>query len=79
MKISEEIKKDLVLLGLHIKNLREERNLSINELAKKAGLRAQYLKKIEQGTAYGVLLDKHLVKIAFALDIKMGELFSFKN
>ena len=79
MKISEELKKVLILLGLHIKNLREERNLSINELAKKAGLRAQYLKKIEQGTAYGMLLDKHLAKIADALRIKMSVIFDFKK
>lgn len=79
MKISEETKKDLVLLGLRIKNLREERNFSINELAKKAGLRAQYLKKIEQGAAYGVLLNKHLAKIVYALDIKMSVLFSFEK
>ena len=67
-----------MLLGLHIRKLREERKLTIKELAEKTGLRLQYLQKIEKGTAYGVLIDKHLVQIAKVFEIKLSELFGFK-
>ena len=76
--INEIIKQDFILLGLHIKNLREERNLTIKDIALKTGIRAQYLKKIENGTAYGVRIEKHLYKIAEALSIKFVEIFKFR-
>ena len=79
MEITEEFKKDLILLGTHIEKLRKERKITIKEIAQRTGLRTQYIRKIEQGTAYGVLLDKHLAKISTALEIKMSVLFDFKN
>ncbi|MBE7702878.1 MAG: helix-turn-helix domain-containing protein [Cyanobacteria bacterium SIG28] len=79
MKINEYFKQKLILLGLRIKQLREERNLTIKDVALKTGIRIQYLQKIEKGLAYGVLIDKHLLKIANALSVKLGELFDFQE
>ena len=64
-------------MGTHIKNLREERGLTIEDISIKTGIRKEYLRKIEQGKAYGVLIDKHLLKIARVLHVTMYEFFSF--
>ena len=77
MNIKESVKQDFILLGKHIKKLRESEGLSIKELSIKTGISSQYLRKIENGLAYRVLIDKHLFKIAIALNVKMQELFSF--
>ena len=78
MNIDEKLKQDFILLGKHIKKLREERNLTIEELSEKTGLRAQYLQKIEAGLAYGVMIEKHLVPLAKVFKVKFHELFDFK-
>jgi len=78
MKINEELKQDFILLGKHIKNLREEKRLTIKDVSLKTRIRVQYLQKIENGIAYGVLIDKHLLKIAIALQVKMSELLNYK-
>lgn len=75
---NEKLKQDFILLGLHIKKLREERNLTIKDVALKTGIRVQYLRKIENGTAYGVKIEKHLHKISKALSINFVEIFKFK-
>ena len=76
--INEKIKQDLILLGLNIKKLREARNLTLKDVSLKTGIRVQYLKKIENGTAYGVKIEKHLYKISKALSINFAEMFNFK-
>ena len=78
MKIDENLKQDFILLGLHIKDLREKRNITIKELSKNTNIKPEYLKKIEKGMAYGVLIDKHLIKIATVFQIKLSEMFDFK-
>ena len=78
MNINEELKQDFILLGKHIKNLREERSLTLKDVSLKTGIRVQYLDKIEKGIAYGVLIDKHLLKIAIILQVKMSELLNYK-
>lgn len=75
MNISEKIKAAFKQLGKHIQMLREERNISIKELSERTGIRKEYLKKIENGIAYGVILDKHLLKIAKELKVRLSELF----
>jgi len=64
-------------LGKNVKKFREEKGMTINELAEKTGLRKEYLKKIEEGKAYGVLLEKHLLKIAKGLNVKLSVLLNF--
>ena len=78
MKIDEELKQDFILLGKHVKNLREEKRLTLKDVSVKTGIRVQYLDKIEKGIAYGVLIDKHLLKIAIVLQVKMSELLNYK-
>lgn len=78
MKIDEELKQDFILLGKRIKNLREEKKFTIKDVSLKTGIRIQYLQKIEKGIAYGVLIDKHLLKIAIVLQVKMSELLNYK-
>lgn len=78
MKIDEELKQDFILLGKRIRKLREEKSLTIKDVSLKTGIRIQYLQKIEKGIAYGVLIDKHLLKIAIVLQVKMSELLNYK-
>lgn len=49
--------------------------MTVLELSKRTGIRKEYLKKIEEGTAYGVSLSRHIVKIANALEINIYEIF----
>lgn len=78
MKINEEYKKIFKQFGKHILKLREDRNITINELSDKTGIRKEYLKKIEQGTAYGLMFERHLVKIAKGLKINFQTLLDFE-
>ena len=73
--MKEEIKSKFIQLGQNIKTMREEKKITIQEISEKTGIRVEYLKKIENGTAYGILIDKHLSKIANALRVKLSELF----
>ncbi|MBQ2870753.1 helix-turn-helix transcriptional regulator [bacterium] len=67
------------LLGLNVKKIREEKGMSLNELALKSGIRKEYLKKIEKGKAYGAGIEKHLVPIVRALDTTLYNLFDFNK
>ena len=75
MKYKESFKKECILIGKNIKRFREARKMTIKELSINTGIRVLYLKKIEAGIAYGMYLDKHLIKIANALTVKISELF----
>ncbi len=79
MHRSEYVKRCCILIGQHIKNLREERNMTLKEMSQKTGIRVEYLKRIEAGTAYRVKVMEHLYEIAKALKITMVELFSFES
>ena len=74
MEYNESFIKTCEKLGKRIQNLREEKQITIKEMSEQTGIRKEYLKKIEQGKAYGVALDKHLIKIANVLQIKMSVL-----
>ena len=78
MNIDEKVKETLKKLGMHIKELREEQEISTTELAQKTGIRKEYLEKIEDGRAYGVRMEKHLLKISKGLGIKFYQLFDFE-
>ncbi|MBQ2644939.1 helix-turn-helix transcriptional regulator [bacterium] len=78
MYISEKIKKEFIKFGQHLEELRKERNISIKELSARTGIRKEYLKKIENGNAYGVKLETHIVKIAKAMNITLYKLFDFE-
>ena len=77
MKYDENFLDACFKLGKRIKEQREKRQITIKELSEKTGIRAEYLKKIENGKAYGVMIDKHILIIAIALKVKIHELFEF--
>lgn len=61
-------------IGKNLKHLRTEKQLSSQDLAKKAVISAAYMSKLEAGEA-NITLDAFL-RVALALDIEPGELFS---
>ncbi len=65
-------------LGKKIQQIRNEKNISLSELAEKTLINKSYLAKIEQGTAKRVHLE-HAGAIAAAFGIDVIELFKFKN
>lgn len=56
------------LLKKKIRQKREEKGLTLNELSLKTGIRKIYLQKIEEGSAYGFTITKFF-RIADALEI----------
>ena len=77
MKYDEKFITTCIKLGQNIRNKRENRQTTIKELSKITGIRKEYLNKIELGTAYGVMMEKHLLKISVALNVKLSDLFNF--
>jgi transcriptional regulator with XRE-family HTH domain len=63
-----------VEFGVRIRQLREERGLSLQDLAKRANLSRPFLYQIEAGTAAPSL--KSITRISEALDTSMATLFS---
>lgn len=78
MKYNEKFIITCIKLGQNIKNKRENKQISIRQLSEISGIRGEYLKKIESGTAYGVMMEKHLLKISRALNLKLADLFDFE-
>lgn len=72
-----EFEKEYKLLGLNIKRLREEKCLSQEKLAEKAGISLDYLGKIEVSINKPGL--KTIFKLANALEISLSELFYFEK
>ena len=62
-------------LGRQIQKLRQERNLTQEELAHKAGLDRAYVAGMEVGLRNPAL--RNIVKIARALGVRLRELFDF--
>ena len=60
------------IFGKNIREFREERNMTIEELSIITGIRAQYLKRIELGTAKR-LHASHIFIFAEAFKIKPHE------
>lgn len=77
--IKRERKKDIpefcIQLGKHIRTLRKERDLSIEEIAFKAEIDAQNLRKYELGKQE--MKISMLKRIANAFDISTSQLLSF--
>ena len=57
------------ILGKNIKEQREKRKITLNELSNKTSISIKYLKKIELGTAAGIRIS-HILSIAFAMNIE---------
>jgi len=65
-----------IIFGLKLKQLRQEKNLSLSELAKKSSLSVSYLNEIESGKKYPKA-DK-IAELADALDVTYDKLISIK-
>jgi len=68
--IPYEIKK----LGIYLKQLRKESELSIREVAKKSELAPSYLFKIEKGDTFSTLSIHTLLKLSKFYNIPIGAL-----
>lgn len=67
----EELRKDM---GQRIRNLRKSAGLTQEELGEKSDLSYKYIGELERGRV-NVSLDS-LLRIADAIDVKIGDLFS---
>lgn len=65
-----------LILGLKIKQLRLEKNLSLNELAEKSSLSISYLNEIEKGKKYPKA--EKIVQLSEALGVSYDNLVSLK-
>lgn len=65
-----------ILLGKRIKEIREKRGFTQQELAEKVGIDQRNLSKIECGVTFP---SKNLCEIACALEIEISELFNFEH
>ncbi len=74
MKFSNEYIK--LILGLKLKQLRQEKGLSLSELAKKSGLSVSYLNEIESGKKYPKA--EKISALSQALGITYDKLVSLK-
>ena len=63
----------LVALGQQIRKVRQERGVSQEDFAAKAGLGRSYYGGVERGERNIAALN--LMRIAFALEVEAGELF----
>lgn len=73
MDISEET--FILNLGIHIRQLREKRGLSQQDLADDCGIPRNQIGRIERGKINTGI--KTLIRIANALDIELTELLGF--
>lgn len=71
------VNQDLVAFGLHLKQLRQEKGLSQEQLGLIAELDRTYISGIERGVRNVSLAN--IFKIAKALDVELAELFSPKR
>lgn len=65
--------RELLKLGQKIKRLRQDQNLTQEELAQHAQMNTSYLAKIERGMVNTSV--RYLIKIARWLTVKIQELF----
>ncbi len=64
-----------IMFGKHLQNLRNERNLTQENLAEKAGMDRSYLSEVERGLK-AISIEK-LYQLAQALEIELWELMKF--
>ena len=72
--MSSKTQNERIVFGLKVKQLRQGRNLSFADLAKKAGMSVSYLNEIEKGKKYPK--EDKIHQIATALNVELTELTS---
>lgn len=68
MLTEKEFEQRLVLLGNRVKELRQQKKLSRQELSVKSGINSKYLKIIEDGQAKGITTN-HLDRLCKGLNL----------
>ena len=68
-----ELEEYFELIGQNVTKIREYKKISIEELSKLSGIRVEYLSKIENAQAKG-MLQSHLEFISKALKTELSEL-----
>lgn len=58
----------MVLLGKRVNEVRQYKNITINELSKKSGLSTRYIKKIENGQALNINI-RHVYLLYKSLEL----------
>ncbi|WP_213144429.1 helix-turn-helix domain-containing protein [Neobacillus citreus] len=66
------------MIGEKIRELREKKNLSISELAERAGVAKSYLSLIERNN-YSNPSIHYLTKICKVLDVSLNDLINFEE
>jgi transcriptional regulator with XRE-family HTH domain len=66
-----------ILFGKRMKELRNDRGLSQNELAAKSGISSKYLSRIEVGLHFPSI--DTLIKLAEALNVELKDFFEFSH
>ena len=72
--IMREINKTLIQFGKNVQKIRLKRNLSLEEVSHKTGIKINYLKKIEKGEAKRVS-TKHLFLFVEIFEAKPSSFF----
>ena len=67
----------IVNLGIHIRKLRDKKNMSQQDLANDSGITKSQIARIERAEINTTV--KTLIKIANALEIEPKELLNFRN
>ena len=75
MDISEE--SFILNLGIHLRQLREKKNMSQQDLANDSGITKSQIARIERAEINTTV--KTLIKIANALEIEPKDLLNFRN
>lgn len=75
MDISEE--SFILNLGIHIRKLRDKKNMSQQDLANDSGITKSQIARIERAEINTTV--KTLIKIANALEIEPKDLLNFRN
>lgn len=71
----QEKDKNLLQLGLHLRNLRKQRKLTLESLCYKNGLEPSTISRIEQGLVDPKYLT--LYKLAEAYNVSISEMLDF--
>ena len=75
MENNETFEELCILIGKNIRKLRLEKGLTVKDLSQRTKITQNYIRKIEKGIAYKMLINRHIDNIATALEVKLSELF----
>lgn len=64
IKADKNIPKEMDLLAIYLKELRQESGFSIREASKQAGITPSYLSKIEMGNTFSTISIRTVLKLA---------------